>query len=350
VINMDVLNFTSRKRATYQIQFEYSLLWECALGIAAITNTPIINTLEKPQKYWQNIRDNLSKELLKELEYVEKNNTWKALLQLLHNRKFKDMMEFTSFIKDLSENDLTFISLPFIGHEFQQLRRKAALGDEAAINEMIRLTKDNSFFPHYINFICNIDTAYLKKHLIQVMEGWYEAVIKKDSEKLATILQTDYEIKKNMASNMAPEEFVEWATGGIRYIPEPGVRNVLLIPQYIYRPWNIEADIEDTKVFYYPIANESISPEDRYMPNNFLVLKYKALGDEARMKIVKLLFEKERTLQEITDHLNLRKSTVHHHLKILRSAKLVEIVDSKYSLKKKSIAFLAEELNLYLNK
>ena len=48
---------------------------------------------------------------------------------------------------------------------------------------------------------------------------------------------------------MAPEELVEWSTGGVIYMPEPSVNHVLLIPQIIYRPWNIEADIEDTKCF-----------------------------------------------------------------------------------------------------
>ena len=47
--------------------------------------------------------------------------------------------------------------------------------------------------------------------------------------------------------------------------------------------------------------------------------KHKALGDEARLRIVKMLFEKERTLQEITERLQLGKSTVHHHLKLLRA-------------------------------
>ena len=347
---MDILNFASRKRATYQIQFEYSLLWECALGIAAITNTPIINTLEKPLDYWNTIKGNLPTALLNELDYVEKNNTWKTLLQLLHKNKFKNLSEFSTYIQELPENNLKFISLPFIGHEFQELRNDAASGKVSALTEMKSITKDNPFFPQYIDYICTVDSTYLRKHLINVMEGWYEAVIKKDTKELTTILHTDFEAKKNMQGKLAPEALVEWATGGISYMPEPSVSTVLLIPQYVYRPWNIEADIEDTKVFYYPIANESISPEDRYMPNNLLVLKYKALGDEARMKIVKLLYEEERTLQEITDHVNLGKSTIHHHLKILRSAKLVEIVDSKYSLKKQTLRSLAEELNLYLNK
>jgi predicted DNA-binding protein YlxM (UPF0122 family) len=350
VLNLDVLNLTSRKRETYQIQLEYSILWECALGIAAITNTPLIKTLERPLDYWSDIRSSLSKELLEHLEFVERNNTWKALLQLLHKERFSDLSEFTSYIQDIPHNELKFICLPFIGSKFQVIRHKAALGDQSAINEMKKLTSDNPFFPRYIEFISKADVNYLKEHLIDVMNEWYEAVIKKDSEKLNTILRTDYNLKKQMSEKMTPEELVEWSTGGVPYIPEPSVNNVLLIPQYIYRPWNIEADIEGTKVFYYPIANESISPNDRYTPNNFLVLKHKALGDEVRMRIVKLLYEDDRTLQDITTQLNIGKSTIHHHLKILRAAKLVDIIESKYSLKKKAVEFLSKELNLFLNK
>jgi hypothetical protein len=155
-------------------------------------------------------------------------------------------------------------------------------------------------------------------------------------------------IKIEMKEKMSPEEIVQWATGGVNYLPEPSVHKVLLIPQYIYRPWNIEADIEGTKVFYYPVANESISPNDRYMPNNFLVQKHKALGDEVRLRIVKMLSEVDRSLQDITEHLDMGKSTVHHHLKILRAAKIVEIKESKYSLKANVLELLFKELDRYL--
>lgn len=347
---MDVLNLTSRKRETYKIQLDYSVLWECALGIAAVTNTPLIKTLEKPLDYWNEIKSTLSAELLESLDFVERNNTWKAILQLLHREKFSNISEFTSYIFDIPNDDFKYICLPFIGMEFQDIRQEAAAGDEIAINEMKVLTHDNPFFPRYIEFISKSNADDLKKHLISVMTGWYEAVIQKDIEKLDNILQVDFETKNAMVKKMTPEELVEWATGGVTYLPEPSVNNVLLIPQYIYRPWNIEADIEGTKVFYYPIANESISPYDKYTPNNFLILKHKALGDEVRMRIVKLLYEEDKTLQEITKQLNIGKSTIHHHLKILRAAKLVEISDLKYSLKKKSVELLAKELSLYLNK
>ena len=74
--------------------------------------------------------------------------------------------------------------------------------------------------------------------------------------------------------------------------------------------------------------------------------KHKALGDEARLNC-KMLFEKERTLQEITERLQLGKSTVHHHLKLLRAAKLVDIHDGKYVLRKKAVQSLAKELEAF---
>ena len=55
------------------------------------------------------------------------------------------------------------------------------------------------------------------------MTGWYEGVIKKEEKKLFSILKRDYEAKNEMNKKMKPEEFVEWATGGVIYMPEPSV-------------------------------------------------------------------------------------------------------------------------------
>ncbi|MGE7882024.1 ArsR/SmtB family transcription factor [Bacillus sp. NPDC094077] len=345
---MEVFHVTSRKRETYNVQMKYSILFECVLGIAAITHKRLIDTLEKTQSEWEEIRKSLTKEMREHLQFVEEHNTWKALLQLLYEGDFQDLSQFIANIDSISEEDLKYICLPFLGEKYQEKRRLAASGDVSAMHELMELTHDHQFFSAYIGFISDVDVQELKDHLIAVIAGWYESVIKK--EEILSILERDYEAKNEMHKKMKPEEFVEWATGGVNYMPEPSVHHVLLIPQMTYRPWNIEADIEDTKVFHYPVANESIHPEDPYEPNYFLVQKHKALGDEARLRIVKMLFEKERTLQEITERLQLGKSTVHHHLKLLRSAKLVDIHDGKYVLRKKAVQSLAKELDVFLNR
>ncbi|MEK7016074.1 ArsR/SmtB family transcription factor [Bacillus sp. FSL R9-9410] len=347
---MEVFHVTSRKRETYNIQMKYSILFECALGIAAITHKRLIDTLEKTQSEWEEIRQSLSVEMREHLQFVEENNTWKSLLQLLYEGDFQDLSQFIANIDSLSEEDLKYICLPFLGEVYEEKRRLAVSGEASAIHELKELTHDHQFFSTYIEFVCHVDVRELKTHLIAVMTGWYDSVVKKEAEEIVFILQRDYEAKTEMNKKMQPEEFVEWATGGVTYMPEPSVHHVLLIPQITYRPWNIEADIEDTKVFHYPVANESIHPEDPYEPSYFLVHKHKALGDEARLRIVKLLFEQERALQEITERLQLGKSTVHHHLKLLRSAKLVDIQDGKYVLRKKAVQSLAKELDAFLNR
>lgn len=253
----------------------------------------------------EEIKKSLTEEMREHLQFVEEHNTWKALLQLLYEEDFQELAQFHGKIDSLSEVDLKYICLPFLGEKYEEKRRLAASTDVTAIHELMELTKDHQFFSTYIRFICDVDVQVLKAHFIAVMTGWYESVIQKKEEEILSILKRDYEAKVEMNKKMKPEEFVEWATGGVHYMPEPSVHYVLLIPQMTYRPWNIEADIEDTKVFHYPVANESIHPEDPYEPNYFLVQKHKALGDEARLRIVKMLFEKNEHCRKLQKDCNL---------------------------------------------
>ncbi|WP_226683032.1 ArsR/SmtB family transcription factor [Sutcliffiella horikoshii] len=346
---MKLLNITNRKRESYQVSFRQSILLECALGIAAITNTPLHNSMEKSKVYWSNLRDNLSSELQAALVFVEKHNTWKTLLQLCHYHHCEDLKEFLSFIEELEESQLKFYSLPYLGKELQEMRRQASEGDMEACRSLMKETKEHNFFSNYIQFICETETTHLKNHLKTVMSKWYEEFVQPSELEICEMLKRDVASKQEMEKKLTTEQLVEWATGGIDYRAEPNVQEVLLVPQQIYRPWNIEADMEGTKIFYYPVADESISPNDPYTPDHFLVAKFKALGDEARLRMVKHLSEKECTLQELTGLLDLGKSTIHHHLKILRAAKLVDSKDGVYTLRKQAVHLMAEDLQRYLD-
>ncbi len=347
---MKLLNITNRKRESYQVSFRHSLLLECALGIAAVTNTPLHDSMEKSKAYWSNLRGNVSAELEAALDYVEKHNTWKTLLQLCHYHHCEDLLEFLSFIEELEDSQLKFFSLPYLGKEMQERRKLASEGDMVACRDLMEGTSEHNFFPKYIQFICETDTVQLKNHLKTVMTKWYEEIVQPSELEICEMLERDVASKQEMGKKLTSEQLVEWATGGIDYRAEPNVQEVLLVPQQIYRPWNIEADKEGTKIFYYPVADESIASNDRYTPDHFLVAKYKALGDEARLRMVKLLSEKECTLQELTGLLDLGKSTIHHHLKILRAAKLVDSKDGVYTLRKQAVHHMEDDLQRYLDR
>ncbi|MGG1660490.1 ArsR/SmtB family transcription factor [Brevibacillus sp. NRS-1366] len=330
---MNILNIGS-DRTTYHVEIFHSPLFEAALGIAAATYDQIHPTLEQPATYWQQLLNELHPDVFLEVAYAKQHNTWKTLLHLLHQHPFAELTSFLSFVAQLTPEELRYLALPFLGDELQNSRKEAARGSEADALLLQGACRSHLFFPAYIAHITSVDPEELRQHLLLLMEGWYHAHIKPREEELIRILERDCAHKKAMQDKLSAEAFVEWATNG-SYPPEPTITRVLLIPHAIYRPWTIHANAEATKIFYYPVADESMHDTiDPYRPPQSFVQALKVLGDEHRLRLVKMLAEREMSLQEMTEVLGGAKSTVHHHLSLLRSAHLVDSAGNKYRLKR----------------
>jgi hypothetical protein len=73
--------------------------------------------------------------------------------------------------------------------------------------------------------------------------------------------------------------------------------------------------------------------EREMVPNPRWLALFKALADPQRLKIVGLLAQEPRSVEELAELLELRPSTVSHHLKRLSRARLVEAkADGHYSI------------------
>ncbi|PLR83369.1 winged helix-turn-helix domain-containing protein [Bacillus sp. V33-4] len=258
------------------------------------------------------------------------------------------MKEFLQYIKELPDEQLRYIAFPYLDLSQQQNRELAAKGDERAVREMIAACQGHAFFPGLIEFVFKENPAALTEHLITIMEKWHTEVAVKDEDNIK-ILKRDAEAKLRMVGKLSSSQLVQRATG-VDYEAEPNIAKVLLIPHYIYRPWTIEANLVDTKVFYYPVSDESLSDgTHKNIPPAALVNFYKALGDEKRMRILKLLYEKERTLKELTELLELGKTTIHHHLVLLRSEHIVKVNNNgTYALSQFPLNMKEELLKEYL--
>jgi DNA-binding transcriptional ArsR family regulator len=103
------------------------------------------------------------------------------------------------------------------------------------------------------------------------------------------------------------------------------------------------------KIYCYPVADESMA-KDSTIPPVRLVRLYKALADERRLRILKMLMTRSYSLQEIADEFGVAKTTMHHHLATLRTAGLVlaRPNESQYSLRHNMLAEVGELLNAYL--
>ncbi|PAE15586.1 hypothetical protein CHH91_13570 [Virgibacillus sp. 7505] len=345
---MQIIQTGFKAKYDYTICFEKSLLWEAALGIAAVTNASLAGTLEHVEKMWNDPENGFSNELQHELHEVHHCNTWKTLLQLLHYSNARTLEEWTAEVSNMPDQTLREQSLPYIGSAFEKHRMQAAQGSESSLTTLREVTADNPFFPNYIAFIVNADIPSLKEHLISVMKKWFEEVIKPQDRLLLGMLERDVANKEQKLPAMDKLTFIRWVVNSTSYKPDDAIDTILFIPHFHYRPWTISADLPATKVFYYPIHANSIDPDNRYNPDTMLVRKYKALGDATRLNLLKRLMEGEQTLQQLAEQLPVAKSTLHHHLKMLKSAGLIESDKQAYYANKESIASLDHELRTFL--
>jgi DNA-binding transcriptional ArsR family regulator len=228
---------------------------------------------------------------------------------------------------------------------------QAAQGDPAAQKHLLRTS-----FPHdadwqkTLRWLLALDTEATKRVLVDILRRWYNEVFRQQEPQILPILARDVETKRAQQASMSAEQLIEAATGW-EYVPEPGIRRVVLIPSYVLRPWSTSGERASTRIFCYPVADESITT-DRDTPPARLVRLMKALADERRLRVVKMLAAGSFTLQEIADEFGVAKTTMQHHLTTLRQAGLVRMrmSDHRYSLRSEVLDSLNELLGEYVNK
>lgn len=157
-----------------------------------------------------------------------------------------------------------------------------------------------------------------------------------------------------LASSLDPHSLIERVTNGISYEIPLGTRQLVLVPTITLRPWTLLSDFGDTVVVAYAVADEHLDHDPDAAPG-WLVKVHKALGDEKRLRILREVAHGGSTLGELTEVLGLAKSTVFHHIGILRAAGLIRVVFGKhedgvnaYHLRHEAFADADTQLQKYL--
>jgi DNA-binding transcriptional ArsR family regulator len=153
---------------------------------------------------------------------------------------------------------------------------------------------------------------------------------------------------------MEPADLIERVTNGIAYAIPLGIRRLVLVPSVSLRPWTLADEIGDTIHVFYPVSDEHLDG-DPDAPPQWLVRFHKALGDDRRMRMLHRLAEGPASLAELTETVGLAKSTVFHHLGILRAAGLLRVnvgagkeSSHNYELRRQALATASEVTDRYL--
>lgn len=188
--------------------------------------------------------------------------------------------------------------------------------------------------------------------LVNLLAAWAERFAAVE-ERVGTMIRHDADDRTVDRRTLAPLDLIERTTGGIRLIPEAGVSRVILAPSYFARPYNYTFRGDGWWLFCYPLADSALDVSDPLAPPAPLVRLHRALGDETRLRILKLLSGRDLYLTELAQELKLSKPTVKHHLVLLRTAGLVTVMEGGpliyYSLRRDRLEEATRDIAHFLS-
>ncbi len=225
---------------------------------------------------------------------------------------------------------------------------RALAGDAGALDELE--TRMSDYKPDFRLSLLRRPDVY-QRDVASVLRAWLP-IFEEVEPRVAAILRRDADARAGDLASMPTLELIERATSGVRWLPEPGVGRVVLAPTYFSRPYNYMLAGDGWRFFGYPVADDAIGSRDPAAPPASLLRYHHALGDESRLRILRLLAERDHYLTELAGRLDLSKPTVKHHLAQLRAAGLITITEqgafAYWTLRRERIEEAGAELARYL--
>jgi DNA-binding transcriptional ArsR family regulator len=269
---------------------------------------------------------------------------------LVDRPEIADAAAFVALLRDTSGHDFANAVLadslrdPARGAEVSA----ALSGDRAAIDTLLAAWPE-----HKQGWLSRmlVDPDALVGEVAALMGAWlplYQEV----EPRVRAIIERDVDLRAGDIASLRPAELIERTTNGIRWLSEPGVRRVVLAPSYLVRPYNFTFAGGDWRMFVYPVGDGALEPHDPLAPPQSVLRLHRALGDDTRLRILRLLKDRDWYLTEIAERLELSKPTIKHHLAQLRAAGLVTLTEegglSYYSLRRDRLDDASSELIRFL--
>lgn len=304
------------------------------------------------------VKERAGENLWKRVEEVSlgDSDTFIHLVGLVHDTPAP--RDVPAFIDHLRETDADEIRLHLVQFYARETRRmtppsviRAAIGGDAdARREFLRTSYPEwETWTSYLERVLDLDGEAFKADLVATLQEWYERVWKPESITIMPIIERDADAKRAQLREMPIDRFITAATNGVEFAPRPGIDRVVMVPSFVNRPLVTYYEFGEALIIIYPVADESVSADSDAPPLRLVRLS-KALGDEKRLRILRALADGEKTLMELAEMFGVAKTTMHHHMIVLRSAGLISVgVGSKrYRLRQESVPDVGALLSGYL--
>ncbi|HZG71502.1 MAG TPA: winged helix-turn-helix domain-containing protein [Chondromyces sp.] len=167
------------------------------------------------------------------------------------------------------------------------------------------------------------DIGTIKKNMISVFKQWHATYYKDHEINIQEILLQERSRFENNVRDFGPEKTIEMLCNGLIVEDHAELKEVFLVPVYHTKPANvIFDDYKGFMIILYPV--EALEGNDD-MPPDSLMRMVKALSDEKRLRIMKILSSGNRSFSDLVEAMQLSKSNLHYHLSLLRTAGLITV-------------------------
>lgn len=298
------------------VAVDWGLAYEALVGLTLFIGDEDEHSYEVGPAWFKSIRKKASRGLVEAAHalFGKEGYGVMGLTGLAHESGGRSVAALVTRLRK-NRGDIKWAML----HTDPQDRRAIEAGDEAAVKKYLDRMHSKGARDTATRFLAT-DGKKIAADMADLLERWDREVFSEIGPPLEADLKASAQSVSRMARQLPWDRLVIKATHGVEYRPEPWIESVVLVPTLLGRPWVDITEYGSTKYFVYPASREAATPDVQ------LVEVYKALGDETRLRILRLLSAGESSLTEIAQKLGLAKSTVHGHMRILRAAGLTRSI------------------------
>ncbi|HEY7851128.1 MAG TPA: winged helix-turn-helix domain-containing protein [Ktedonobacterales bacterium] len=176
-----------------------------------------------------------------------------------------------------------------------------------------------------------MDVEGVRVELIGALRVWYTTVFADEEEQLAPLLRREAAAMERRRTEMPLDSFIEREMRGVQWQRPAGLRRFIFAPSFFCRPAVFYHFWRGTLTFCAPTTQAAPSVEqqraDPNAPSEETLRFFEALGDDTRLRILRLLAQREMYLTELAERLGLTKATTKHHMVRLRATGMVTLYD-----------------------
>lgn len=250
------------------------------------------------------------------------------------------------------------VRLTLLGYYDNRTRRRAARslileaasGARAAGQELIEAASDGPECERALAGLLARSDEEASALVVGVLRDWYESVFRDLFAAIRPVLDREAERLRGRSHELPLDGFLREVSNGADVVRTPGVDEVLLFPQWALRPSNVIYDHGSSVLVGAAVPPEHLAVDPEAPPDRLVNLA-SALGDDRRLRILRRLTKGSYSLGDLADHFGIPKTTLLHHLAILRSAGIVRAgteASGKYSLRAGTPFELQRLLEAYL--